>query len=315
MANAKLSSYPSVTLTTGTLVGLQSGANVQYPAASVALNADNLANLADAPTAVSNLGLANSATIAASSTQTYLAAVLGAVTSGDIAIFSDANGTVTDSGITPSNAAKAKLASVNSAVTVGNAAVYTDTSGTIGQSAAMLNTVTTASATPGTLRSFVGQMTSSATTQTSGNLVGVRGAVTMVGASGGFAYGVQGKIIPSGTLSGSVWAPAVFGQYDLSASTINAGQIAALWGDMGASAGTLTDVTGVRGIALTNTIAALTMNAMDYRYGKASNLFELAGDAGTYITAGAATPSGDMKKIAITIDGVKHYILAAAVWS
>jgi hypothetical protein len=102
----------------------------------------------------------------------------------------------------------------------------------------------TASATPGTIRAFKGLMTGSNATMTSGNLVGVRGEVDLVGASGGFVYGVQGKVIPTGTLSGSVWAPAIFGQYDLSAATINAGQIAAIWGDMGASGGVFTDVTG-----------------------------------------------------------------------
>ena len=61
---------------------------------------------------------------------------------------------------------------------------------------------------------------------------------------------------------------------------------------MGATGGTFTDVTGARMFAGTNTIASLTLFAMDYRYGKASNLFELDGNAGTYITAGGATPSG-----------------------
>ena len=71
---------------------------------------------------------------------------------------------------------------------------------------------TTSSATSGTIRAMIGSMTNTATTMTSGNLVGVRGAINSVGASGGFLYGVQGKIIPTGTLSGSfmgccwIWA-------------------------------------------------------------------------------------------------------------
>lgn len=178
-----------------------------------------------------------------------------------------------------------------------------------------LTSVSTSSATPGTIRAITGTNTNVAATMTSGNLAGVRGAVDLVGASGGFVYGVQGKVIPTGSLSGSVWAPAVFGQYDLSGATINGGQIAAVWGDMGATGGTFTNVTGARLFAGTNTIASLTLNSMIYLYGKATNLFELSGSSGTYITAGAATPSGDLKKIAITIDGVVHYILAATVWS
>jgi hypothetical protein len=181
--------------------------------------------------------------------------------------------------------------------------------------AGITTSTTTASATPGTIRAWTGKITETNTTMTSGNITGLRGEVDMKGASGGFAYGVQGKVIPTGTLSGSVWAPAVFGQYDLSAATLNSGQIAAVWGDMGASGGTFTNVTGARMFAGTNTIASLTLNAMDYRYGKASNLLELAGDAGTYITTGGATASGTIKKIAILIDGVQYYLQAATVYS
>ena len=174
--------------------------------------------------------------------------------------------------------------------------------------------VTTDSATPGTIRAFKGLITETDSVMTSGNLVGVRGEVDCVGASGGFLYGLQGKVIPTGTLSGSSWTAGVFGQFDISAATINAGQLAPVWADYGTSSGTLTDVTGLRMFAGTNTTAAV-LNAMDYRYGKASALLELAGDAGTYITSGAATPSGSMKKIRCTIDGVEHFLLAAAVWS
>lgn len=171
------------------------------------------------------------------------------------------------------------------------------------------------SATPGTVRALDGEMSGSASVMSSGNLVGVRGAVTYVGASGGSVYGTQGKLVASGTLSGSSIGAGLFGQLDLSAATVNAGQLAPVWADCGATTGTLTDKTGVRMFAGTNSITGLTLNAMDYRYGKALSLFELAGDAGTYITTGAATPSGTMKKIHITIDGAAFYILAAAVWS
>ena len=200
--------------------------------------------------------------------------------------------------------------------TISNTGVFT-LSSTIANNAGRSFTATTPSAAPGSIRAVKGLLSLTNTTYSNGSnsVAGLRGEVDMVGASAGFVYGVQGKVIPTGTLSGSIWAPAVFGQYDLSAATINGGQIAALWGDMGASGGTFTNVTGARGIALTNTISSLTLFAMDYRYGKATNLFELDGSASTYITAGAATPSGDLKKIAISIDGVTHYILAAAVWS
>lgn len=208
-----------------------------------------------------------------------------------------------------------------------NVAIFSNTSGGLSDSGIPISNVVldvkvggqtissaTASATPGTIRALRGLMAGTNATMTSGNLVGVRGEVDYVGASGGFLYGVQGKLIPTGTLSGSSWNAGVFGQLDISAATVNAGQMAPIWADYGATSGTLTNVTGLRMFAGTNTTAAV-LNSMDYRYGKASALFELAGDAGSYITAGAATPSGDLKKIAITIDGVVHYILAAAVWS
>ena len=208
----------------------------------------------------------------------------------------------------------ATAAAMSGDATISNTGVVT-IAASVTSAAGTTFTNTTASATPGTIRALKGLEVSTNATMTSGSLVGVRGEVDMVGASGGFVYGVQGKVIPTGTLSGSIWAPAVFGQYDLSAATINAGQIAAIWGDMGATGGTFTNVTGARMFAGTNTIASLTLNSMIYLYGKATSLFELSGSSSTYISAGAATPSGDLKKIAITIDGVVHYILAAAVWS
>lgn len=167
------------------------------------------------------------------------------------------------------------------------------------------------SATPGTVRALVGSMTSSASVMTSGNIVGVRGAVNYVGASGGFIYGTQGKIIPTGTLSGSSWNAGVFGQVDISQATINAGQIAPIWGDYGATSGTISDATGMYGIAMTNTTAA-TLEAQIYLYGKATNLLQLNGSSATYISAGGAgAPGGTIKKLAISIDGVTYYIIAS----
>lgn len=172
----------------------------------------------------------------------------------------------------------------------------------------------TSSATPGTIRAIKGVMTGTATTMTSGNLVGVRGEVDCVGASGGFLYGAQGKVISTGTLSGSSWTAGVFAQFDISAATINAGQTAPIWADYGTSSGTITSATGMRMFAGTNTTAA-TLNAMIYLYGKTSNLFELDANGSTYISTGGATASGTIKKIAILIEGVQYYLQAATVYS
>lgn len=174
----------------------------------------------------------------------------------------------------------------------------------------------TSSATPGTIRALTGAMTETATTMTSGNLVGVRGSVNYVGASGGFLYGTQGKLIPTGTLSGSSWNAAVFGQFDISAAIVNAGQTAALWGDYGATSGTISNASGMRGVAMTNTTAAV-LNAQDYRYGNATYLMELAasGTPNYYLAAGTSAGSaGDaahcaaQQVIKIEINGAAAYI-------
>lgn len=178
---------------------------------------------------------------------------------------------------------------------------------------------TTASATPGTIRAFVSIMNGTATTMTSGNIVGVRGAVQYVGASGGFVYGVQGKIIPTGTLSGSSWNAGLFGQLDISGATVNAGQMAPIWGDYGATSGTLTNQTGLYGIAMTNTTAAVLAGQL-YLYGGATNLMLLSTNAGlsgvTYfknagVSAGSwgnATPPTPTKVLQISVDGVLYYL-------
>jgi len=241
----------------------------------------------------------------------------GTIVSGNFTVFDGTAGLLEDLGYSPSNAAKTKVVMANGATVSGNLAVFTDTAGTVDDNLAALNTVTNASATPGTVRSLTGQLTSSATTMTSGNLVGARGAVTCVGASGGFLYGAQGKVIASGTLSGSAWTAGVFGQLDISAATINAGQCAAIWGDYGTSSGTMTDTTGCRGVSMTNTTAAI-LNAQDYRYGNATYLLELAGSGGTlnyYAAAGTSAGSaGDATHCAaqqvlkVQINSVAAYI-------
>jgi hypothetical protein len=198
--------------------------------------------------------------------------------------------------------------------TPGNIGVFGG-SGALSQNLPSLNTASTTSATPGTIRSITGQVSELATTMTSGNLVGVRGVVNYVGASGGFLYGVEGKLIPTGTLSGSSWNAGVFGQLDISAATINAGQTAPLWGDYGATSGTLTNTTGMYGIAMTNTTAAI-LGGQIYLVGGATNLLLLNTNAGlvgpTYVTSGASgTPGGVIKKLAISIDGTTYYIVAS----
>ena len=177
----------------------------------------------------------------------------------------------------------------------------------------------TASATPGTIRALIGSITGSNSVMTSGNLVGARGVANIVGASGGFIYGAQGKVISTGSLSGSSWSAGVFGQLDISAATINAGQVAPIWGDYGASSGTLTDQSGLYGIAMTNTTAAVLAGQL-YLYGGAQNLMLLNTNAGlsgvTYFknagtsagSWGNAVPPTPSKVLTISVDGVQYYL-------
>ena len=177
----------------------------------------------------------------------------------------------------------------------------------------------TSSTSPTTIRALIGSMTGTGTVMTSGNLVGAIGQVTLVGASGGYLYGVEGKVIPSGTLSGSSWTAGVFGQLDISNATINAGQTATLWGDYGATSHTLTSTTGMYGIAMTNTTAAVLAGQI-YLYGGATNLLLLSTNGGvvgaTYFkTAGTSAGSaGDTSKcnatkvLTISVDSTTYYI-------
>jgi len=179
-------------------------------------------------------------------------------------------------------------------------------------------TTTNSSATPGTIRAFRGKFVETATTITSGNIVGIRGEVDCVGASGGFIYGVQGKVIPTGTISGSVWVAGLFGQFDLSHATITTGQLAAVWADYGATA-TSGTYTGARMYAGTNTTAAI-LNSQIYLYGGATNLFELDDNNGlvgaTYFvnagtssgSAGNSTHCAAQKVITCSFNGSSVYI-------
>ena len=204
--------------------------------------------------------------------------------------------------------------------TAGNVAIYNNTSGQLTQNIAALNNVANTSATPGTVRSIYGEITSTATTQTSGNLVGVRGSVTFVGSStSAYIYGTQGKLIASGTLASGQFQAGVFGQLDIHAATINGGQLAPIWGDYGTTSGTLSDQTGLYGIAMTNTTAAVLQGQI-YLYGGAQNLMYLNTNAGlsgvTYFknagtgsgSWGNGTPPTPTKVLKISVDGTAYYL-------
>lgn len=193
----------------------------------------------------------------------------------------------------------------------GGAVTYAVTASGLSGTTLISNTVTSTSATPSNVRSIIGAAVD-VTTITSGLLTGVRGISTIASASGGFVYGTQGKLVVTGTLSGSVWAAGLFGQLDVSAATHNAGQVAAIWGDWGATSGTETSMTGARGIAMTNTTDAV-LNAQMYLYGSATNLLELAGPGGTMAFVTGIAGSGADVFLTISINGVAAKIAAKYV--
>lgn len=191
------------------------------------------------------------------------------------------------------------------------------TTSTAGQT----TSVTANSATPGTIRALTGAIQDNATPMTSGNLVGLRGEVTNPAAkivSGGFLYGVQGKAIVQGTLSGSSWTAAIFGQLNIDTATLSGGQIACLWGDAGTT-GPASVIAAANMVRLTNTTPT-TFNAILSAYGKASFYFDgqLNGsawfaNAGTGAgSAGDTTKCNATKVLAIQIDGVPYWVPAFA---
>lgn len=147
-----------------------------------------------------------------------------------------------------------------------------------------------ASATPGTKRSIYGISNIGAgLTQTSGNLVGVRGEVNMPSGTtvggGVYLYGVQGKFIGGGTMNhADSRICGMLAQLDISAGTYTTGQLSGLWVDMGPSASASAVSTQGGGqcniIRAQNTTAMVT-NAILYGYGDSDYAFDFSAPGGT----------------------------------
>jgi len=159
-------------------------------------------------------------------------------------------------------------------------------------------TQTNASATPGTVRSVIGAQITGIS-MTAGNLVGVRGVVTVTNGTtvgtGGFLYGTQGKIISgTGTLNvGSAHVAGVYGQLDMTSGTTTTGHVAAVIGDIFA--------VGTGGANIDNFYAEQTTGTANNSAFKAivnsTYLFDLS-DSGTgnwEITTNGGTGAGCLK--------------------
>jgi hypothetical protein len=154
-----------------------------------------------------------------------------------------------------------------------------------------------------------------------GSIVGTRGEVAVANAAtvldGGYYYGAQGKItaVTGATVGAGSHAFGVMGQFDLSLATVSGNpQISPIWGDMGATSPASGWGNASSLLSSQNTTAAAT-NSHLYTYGKAAYYADIQSNGGAFVSTGAATPSGTLKKLKVNIDGVDLYILAAAVWS
>lgn len=181
------------------------------------------------------------------------------------------------------------------------------------------------SATPGTLRTIIGEIVPTpATTITSGTLVGVRGhcsfptGKTVTG--GAYLMGAQGKLTFAGTMNhADSRLAAVFAQLDTTGATLTTGQLSALWVDHGAG------VTGAGGgqfnmVRITNTVSGSKPNAIIYAHSNATNVLDLSAPGGTMDwLAAAGTSAGSagksdgcaaQKVLIISIGGTAYYIPA-----
>lgn len=161
---------------------------------------------------------------------------------------------------------------------------------------------------------------------TSGNLVGVRGEVSIPSGDtiggGIYLYGSQGKLTFAGVMDhADSRLCASLAQLDISAGTYTTGQLSALWVDAGATASASAISTKGGGqfnlLRITNTTAALS-NALIYGYADADYLFDLGGPGGNadwFSESGTCTTPGQAHGwLKIYLNGTAKYIpLSAAV--
>ena len=148
------------------------------------------------------------------------------------------------------------------------------------------------------------------------SIASVRGGASIaVGttiASGGFIYGVQGKVIVQGTInSGSAFCAALFGQFDTSgaSATLTSGYNAALVLDMGATSH-LASSTVLDGEVILNTTACL-MNSAIRVVANATQLFDITdlnGGGPHFANTSAALPTTSGGQLKVLVNGVVRYI-------
>jgi len=165
-------------------------------------------------------------------------------------------------------------------------------------------------AAPGTCRAIVGSATTF-TTMTADNIVGVRGDVTMAGATSGtsYLYGAQGKAITgANTFTGTALA-GLYGQIDITGGTITSGHVAAIQANIyGANSGTIP----MEGIYIESAGGGV-INSFIQCFGKSTYVFDFASNTHTQMgTAGTVTTNAGY--LTVLVEGSVRYIgLGSAV--
>ena len=185
------------------------------------------------------------------------------------------------------------------------------------------------SATPGTLRDVRGEISvgtaAAPVNMTAGNLVGVRGGVTVPTGStvsnyADYLYGAQGKAILPGNVTAANIA-GLMGQWDISATTLGASgsSLSVAWLDAGATA-SASAVSNLPGndssiLRMTNTTSAATAqiiesvaNAAVFMALSANGLAQPAYVQATNTSCGSAGAVTASKALAVTIGGTPYYI-------
>ena len=153
--------------------------------------------------------------------------------------------------------------------------------------------------------------TLSATGIASGNGRGARNELDLSGTvtGGAFLAGGQNKLIISGTMnSADSRLMAGFNQLDGSAGVFTAGQLAAVWNDMGATAPGGGWNTGSQSYVVRNTnTTASNVQAIGEDYGKANYWRQLSDNGSGWVVTGAVGGS-QSTKIKVQVNGTDFYI-------
>ena len=195
--------------------------------------------------------------------------------------------------------------------------------------AGLTSAFTEISATPGTHRQIYGKLTSF-TSMSSGNLVGVRGEVTVApscAVSGSsFIYGTQGKLILGASAEldiGSAHACGVYGQLDISAGTCTAGHIACIIASIQDSSNTARAVVDGIYVECPQYGSGGEVNSVLKGFGSVAvgidlgdtnmtSLFSVPEVASGYTCFSEGAPGAADEKILITVGGVSHYLAVSS---